>query len=89
MSVHEVRLVAVDYAGGHRLHLRLQNGICCEIDFAGELWGPVFEPLSDVKEFAKAYVSEFGVLTWPSGADWDPETLYSMVLSNQATYAAS
>ena len=81
------RLQSVRHLGEYRLEVVFEDGFAGEIDLAGELWGAVFEPLQAPSEFAKAYVSEFGVLSWPNGADWDPDSLRELVLSNAAQFA--
>ena len=46
------------------------------------LWGPVFEPLKSVPEFAKLYVDpEWSTLVWPNGADLAPESLHKRLKS--------
>jgi Protein of unknown function (DUF2442) len=41
------------------------------------LFGPVFEPLRDVRTFAEVRVEpEWGTVAWPNGADLAPEFLY-------------
>lgn len=48
-----------------------------DVDLAGELHGPIFEPLSDPAFFAQVTVDEgLGTTTWPNGADLDPLVLY-------------
>ena len=48
-----------------------------KIDLERELWGPAFESLKNVDEFAKLYVDpECKTLVWPSGADQAPQFLY-------------
>lgn len=73
-----VRVLDARYLEGHRVWLRFDDGLEGEIDLAGVLRGPVFEPLKD-----PAYFSNFTVdwtLTWPNGADIAPESLYTRVL---------
>jgi hypothetical protein len=44
---------------------------------AGELHGPVFEPLADPDFFAQVRVdNELGTVVWPNGADLDPLVLH-------------
>ncbi len=65
------------HAGGYRIWLRFADGLSGEIDIERELWGPVFEPLKDVSEFAKLYADpECRTVVWPNGADLAPEFLY-------------
>jgi hypothetical protein len=49
------------------------------IDLAGELRGPVFEPLKDVSYFRNFSVAEYGTICWPNGADLAPEFLHEKV----------
>ena len=40
----------------------------------------IFAPLHDEREFAKVRLHpELGTIVWPSGADLDPDVLYSLV----------
>jgi hypothetical protein len=48
-----------------------------ELDLAGQLDGPVFEPLRDPELFARVRVdTESGAVAWPTGADLDPIVVY-------------
>jgi hypothetical protein len=81
------RIIDARHAGGYRVWLRFEDGLSGEIDLERELWGPVFEPLRDVTEFAKLRVEpDLGTIVWPNGADLAPEFLYDEV---KATRAAS
>lgn len=73
-----VHVVEARHLGGHRVWLRFDDGLEGEIDLAGVLRGPVFEPLRDPAYFAGFTVDL--TLTWPNGADLAPETLYRRVL---------
>ena len=71
------RVIDGRYAGGYRVWLRFDDGLSGEIDLEKELWGPVFEPLKDVAEFAKVrFDPEADTIVWPNGADLAPEFLY-------------
>lgn len=70
------RVMEARHAGDYRVWLRFHDGLEGEIDLADVLWGPVFEPLKSVPEFAKLYVdAEWSTLVWPNGADLAPESL--------------
>ena len=65
------------HAGDYRVWLRFADGLSGEIDLECELWGPAFEPLKDISEFAKLCADpECRTLVWPNGADLAPEFLY-------------
>lgn len=68
------RLIGLRYVRDHVLWLRYSDGVEGEVDLADGLTGSVLEPLRDVSTFAEARI-ENGHLTWPTGADWAPESL--------------
>ncbi len=84
------RVVAAKHAGNYKIWLRFADGLEGTIDVSDVLWGPVFEPLKDVTEFAKLYADpECRTVVWPNGADLAPESLYerlkiALVPSNAA-----
>ena len=49
------------------------------IDLAGELSGPVFEPLKDVNYFRNFSRDEHGTICWPNNTDIAPELLFDRV----------
>jgi hypothetical protein len=48
------------------------------VDLAPFLWGPAFEGIAEDDEvFAEVEVDpEIGTITWPNGADLDPDVLH-------------
>ena len=63
-------IVEVRPLGGYRLHLRFEDGVAGELDFAGRLR---FEGV-----FAQVRINpELGTVVWPNGADLDPDVLYA------------
>ena len=72
------KLVAARYVRDHVVWVRFTDGRAGEIDLRGELSGAVFEPLRDVTVFARVrFDPELRTITWPNGADFAPEFLYS------------
>jgi hypothetical protein len=69
-------VVEARYVRDYVVWVRFQDGTEGEVDLAGELWGPVFEPLKDPKTFRNFKVAEYGTIEWPNGADIAPEFLY-------------
>jgi hypothetical protein len=67
--------------GDHRLWLRFEDGIVGEVDFASHFtFDGVFAPLRDPARFAEVrVVADWGTVAWPTGADLDPDVLYSIV----------
>ena len=74
-------IVEVRALGGHRVHLRFEDGVQGDLDLARMIeFRGVFEPLEDPREFAKVRVDpEIGTIAWPNGADLDPDVLYAEV----------
>ncbi len=71
-----LRIRGVSALSGNRLHVMFDDGVEGEIDVSDRLFGPVFEPLRDEKEFSKVTVDEFGAIAWPCGADLAPDAIY-------------
>ena len=73
MDIIEARAV-----GGHVLWLRFEDGVEGQVDLSDLEFTGVFEPLADPLFFAKVTVlSELGTVSWPNGADLDPDVLYA------------
>lgn len=71
-----LHILDVDYVGGYRIWLRFDDGAEGEVDLAGELAGPVFQPLQDLRVFRQFRLHpELRTLVWPNGADFAPEFL--------------
>ena len=70
------RITRIAALSGHRLHVEFDDGTSGEIEMADRLFGPVFEPLRDPKEFDKVFVDEFGAIAWPCGADLAPDAIH-------------
>jgi hypothetical protein len=70
------RLVEARYVRDYVIWLRWTDGSEGEVDLAGDLDGPVFEPLKDKRYFRSFVLSpDIHTLVWPNGADLAPEFL--------------
>jgi len=76
-----VDVVEVKPLSDYRLWVKFEDGeegtinVKKLVEFTG-----VFEPLANPGFFAQASVNpELGVVSWPNGADLDPDVLYSVV----------
>ncbi|HUP71335.1 MAG TPA: DUF2442 domain-containing protein [Acidimicrobiales bacterium] len=69
------RVVGVEVRPPFKLRVAFDDGIVRDVDLVDELWGPMFEPLTDPAFFAKAAVAH-GTVVWPNGLDLDPLVLH-------------
>ena len=64
------------YIDGYRIWVAFDDGSAGEVDLEGNLNGPIFEALKDVRVFSKLSVDpELETIVWPNGADLAPEFL--------------
>ena len=74
------RLLEARYVRDFVVWLRFNDGTRGEVDLAGELEGPVFEPLRDSAYFRQFVLHpELHTIVWPNGADLAPEFLYDRI----------
>ena len=60
----------------YTIHIGFDDGSEQTIDFRPVLYGEVFGPLRDLALFNQVSLDPIvHTLTWPNGADFDPETL--------------
>lgn len=58
------------------MRVTFDDGVCGEVDLAGELDGEVFEPLQDPDCFRRVRVDpDVHTIVWPNGADSAPEVV--------------
>lgn len=70
------RVTAVEIVGDYTLRVQFDDDTEQVIDFAPVLYGPIFGPLRELALFNQVrLIPEVGCLEWPTGADFDPETL--------------
>ena len=72
------RVTEARYVERYTVWLKFNDGSEGEIDLKDELWGPVFEPLRDLKRFRSFSVHpELHTIVWDNGADFSPEFLHT------------
>ena len=73
-----VRVRSVTPLAGFVVHLEFTDGTAKEVDLEKYLKGPIFEALrSDPARFREVPVEPgAGTISWPNGADVDPDVLY-------------
>lgn len=73
-----IRITEVEPLDGFELRLRFSDNTERTVDLESELWGPIFEPLkADPRLFREVRVDpELGTISWPNGADMDPDVLH-------------
>jgi hypothetical protein len=71
------RVTAVEPLEEYRLRLTFDDGVVCDVDFAGMLTGELGEPLRDPEYFLRVQVDEdAGTIVWSNGLDPDPLVLH-------------
>jgi len=73
-----VRIRSVTPLAGFVVHLEFTDGTAKDVDLEKYLRGPIFEPLrTDPARFREVSVEPgAGTISWPNGADIDPDVLY-------------
>ena len=73
-----VRVVSVEWLGGHRLRVKFDNGDVGDVDLAKHLkFRGLCKPLADPAFVARVHVDEeTGGLLWPGDLDFDTELLH-------------
>ncbi len=76
---YEITHSVVDFEilGAYTIRVHFEDGVSRNIDFSDVLGGDVLRPLRDDIFFKQASISEgIPTLTWPNGADFNPDHLY-------------
>ena len=72
-----VRVTVALPLDAYNVQLTFTNGEQRIVDLEPFLRGPIFEPLHDLEAFKELTVDPvLGTITWPNGADIDPDVLY-------------
>jgi hypothetical protein len=73
-----VDVTHVEVISGRVVMLRFSDGTEREVDLTRFLWGPAFEEIARNENLFRAVRvdPETGTLSWPNGADLDPDVLH-------------
>lgn len=76
-------VTSAEYVTEYKIRVGFTNGETGIVDLEDALWGPVFAPLKDLREFKKFRVSEvFRTICWSNNADLAPEFLYGKMVEH-------
>jgi len=71
-----VRVQSVEPREGFTVDMRFTDGSQREINLEPYLQGPIFDPIRNDSSLFRSMRVEEGTITWPNGADIDPDVLY-------------
>jgi len=72
-----ITIVKATYVNEYIVDIEFSDGFKYRIDLKDELWGMVFEPINNIKEFKNFKLNPFTIY-WENGADFSPEYLYEL-----------
>jgi hypothetical protein len=75
------KITRIQIEPNYQLRVEFSDGLTGMVDLSSRLFGPIFEPLKDPAVFAQAHIDEFGVITWPNGADLAPDALHETLIA--------
>jgi hypothetical protein len=75
-----LEITQASYINDYKLLLKFSNGAEMTVDLENELTGSIFTPLKDKSKFRKFSIV-FNTIEWENGADFAPEYLYELALS--------
>jgi hypothetical protein len=83
-------VTTAEYLEGYKINVSFSNGESGVVDLEAALWGPVFEPLRDLRAFRRFTVSDvLHTVSWDNGADFAPEFLYDKMVEQAHAAAAA
>ena len=73
-----VDITRVEVIADHTVRLWFSDGSERVVDLAPFLWGPVFEAVANSYELFNQIrvLPDTGTISWPNGADLDPDVLH-------------
>ena len=78
-----LEVTSAEYLDRYRIRITFSNGKQGTVDLTDALWGPMFEPLRDVRAFQKFEVSPIlHTIRWENDADLAPGYLYEKMVEH-------
>jgi hypothetical protein len=72
-----LHVIEAQYLEDYKLNLKFNNNEIKQVNLKDELYGEIFEPLKDIKNFKNFFISH-NTVEWNNGADFAPEFLYKI-----------
>jgi len=72
-----LHVIEAQYLENYKLNLKFNNNEIKQVNLKDELYGEIFEPLKDIKNFKNFFISH-NTVEWNNGADFAPEFLYKI-----------
>jgi hypothetical protein len=72
-----LHVIEAQYLENYKLNLKFNNNETKQVNLKDELYGEIFEPLKDIKNFKNFFISH-NTVEWNNGADFAPEFLYKI-----------
>lgn len=72
-------ITAFKVLDGYRVWLRFEDGAEGEVDLSHHVGRGVFAAWRDYEFFRRAFVADYGALTWPGELDLCPDSLWLQV----------
>lgn len=70
-------VVSFEIVSPFTIEVQFEDETCQSINFKAVLGGGMYRPLLDPDFFSKVFISDgIATLTWPNGADYNPDHLY-------------
>ncbi len=75
-----LEIIKAEYVSDYKIKLWFNNNVIKVVDLKNSLVGIIFQPLHDVNFFKKFQI-KYNTIEWDNGADFAPEYLYSLPMS--------
>ncbi len=83
--MENIWITDAEYIKNYELRITFNNGKTGKINLENHLYLPIFEPLQDILYFKNFKLGTW-TISWPNGADFAPEFLYTLIKKEQAVY---